>query len=215
MAETKKKTQGIAQYDLTGENKGETAANAFIFDKKVAPALMAQYVRVYRTNQRQGTAATKTRAEVNGTTKKVYKQKGTGKARHGSMKAPIFKGGGVVGGPKPKEYRLSLNKKQKQQALFGALTMKFTTGDVLSLDAAKEAKTKVFASFLNKLKLSGEKVLFVMPKGEESKMVLALRNLKGVTYAPAHSINAYEVLNASKVVFVGGALKELETHFLS
>ncbi len=215
MAETKSK-KGITTYSITGENAGEAAAAKGIFDKTVSPELLAQYVRVYQTNKRQGNASTKTRAEVAGTTKKMYKQKGTGRARHGSYKAPIFKGGGVVGGPQPKEYRLSMNKKQKKLALFGALTLKYTAGDVLSLGGdVKEAKTKTFASFLKKLELTDKKVLFVTPVKDEENISLSLRNIAKVKFMQAHSVNAYEVLDAAKVVFVGDALKELETHYLN
>lgn len=215
MVDTKKTKQGIVEYDMKGEVKGEAEAKATMFGLKTAPSLLAQYVRVFQTNQRQGTASSKTRAEINGTTKKIYKQKGTGKARHGSKKAPIFKGGGIVGGPKPKEYRLYMNKKQKKLALFGSLTRKFETGDILCLGAGpKDMKTKLFAEFLKKTKLDGQKVLFVIPKNEDEKMVLALRNLAKVTYISTTSLNAYVVLNAAKIVFVGSALNELETHFL-
>lgn len=217
MAETKKTQKSIAQYDLAGAAKGETVATEAIFNKKVTPVLLAQYVRMYQVNQRQGNASTKTRAEINGTTKKVYKQKGTGNARHGSKKAPIFKGGGVVGGPKPKDYRLYMNKKQRKQALFGSLTMKFTNGDVVSLEIDTKAdavKTKLFSSFLTKLAIADKKTLFIIPKTDESKFVLALRNLKNASYSSVVSLNAYDILNAAKVVFVGSAIKELETHFL-
>src|SRR3989338_9847754 len=101
-----------------------------IFAVEASPRLLAQYVRVYLANRRQGTASAKTRAEVKGSTRKIYKQKGTGKARHGDIKAPIFIGGGVVGGPIPRDFSLKFNKKQKRKVLFYALTLKLKQKDI-------------------------------------------------------------------------------------
>ena len=106
----------IPVYGLDGKEKGAAELPKEIFTVEASPKLLAQYVRVYLVNRRQGTASTKTRGEVSGSTRKIYKQKGTGKARHGDIKAPIFTGGGVVGGPKPQDYSLKLNKKQTKKA---------------------------------------------------------------------------------------------------
>lgn len=213
-----KKSSGvIAQYDLNGARLEDIMPPKGIFDMKTSPVLLTQYVRVHQTNQRQGNAATKTRAEVAGTTKKIYKQKGTGKARHGSQRAPLFKGGGVVGGPQPKEYKLLMNKKQKKLALFGSLTLKLKDDAVncLTTDMKKvTSKTKVISNFLNNMKYEKMKVLFVLPKADKDNFVLAARNLKNASSVSVHSLNAYTVLNTTKIIFLGDAIKELEKHFV-
>lgn len=213
-----KKSSGvIAQYDLNGVRLEDITPPKEIFDIQASPVLLTQYVRVHQTNQRQGNAATKTRAEVAGTTKKIYKQKGTGKARHGSQRAPLFKGGGVVGGPQPKEYKLLMNKKQKKLALFGSLTLKLKDDAIncLTTDMKKvTSKTKVISNFLNSMKYENMKVLFVLPKVDMDNFALAARNLKNAMSVSVHSLNAYSVLNTAKVIFIGDAIKELENHFV-
>ena len=213
---TKKSSGIIAQYDLNGVRLEDITPPKEIFDIETSPVLLTQYVRVHQTNQRQGNAATKTRAEVAGTTKKIYKQKGTGKARHGSQRAPLFKGGGVVGGPQPKEYKLLMNKKQKKLALFGSLTLKLKDDAIncLTTDMKKvTSKTKVISNFLNSMKYENMKVLFVLPKADTDNFALAARNLENALSVSVHSLNAYTVLNTAKVIFLGDAIKELENHF--
>jgi len=213
----KKTPSAIVQYNLSGEQTGEIVSPKEIFDIKASPALLSQYIRVFQTNQRQGTASTKTRAEVAGTTKKIYKQKGTGKARHGSQRAPIFKGGGVVGGPKPKTYKLNMNKKQKKLALFTSLTMKLHEGSIVGLveDTKKiTLKTKQIAIFVKKMQFANKKVLFILPTGEVTNFTLAARNIPNVSYSLVRMINAYDILNASKVIFINTSLDELITHFV-
>ena len=128
-----KKTSGLTVpvYDIKGKEKGTLILPKEAFAVSVKPQLLAQAVRVYQFNRRQGTASTKTRGEVTGSTRKIYRQKGTGRARHGDIKAPIFVGGGIVGGPKPKDYSLGINKKQKTKAFFGALTLKLKEKNIL------------------------------------------------------------------------------------
>ena len=226
--EQKKKTQKAPKalksnkleaqvYDLNGKSSGTVALNEEIFGRKSNPALIAQYIRVYLTNQRQGTVATKTRSEVVGTTKKIYRQKGTGGARHGSRKAPIFVGGGVTFGPQPREFSLSMNKKQKRQALFIALSTKVQEQAVKILDediASIKPKTKTIADFMKTLSIEGRKVMFVLPQIARNGFVLSARNLPNVEIAQADTINPYAILNTNELVFVGGALKKLEEHFV-
>lgn len=223
MAQQKKETKGkaeskktgIPQYSIKGEMKSDVVASE-IFSQSVSPKLIAQYVRMHQTNDRQGTASTKTRGEVGGSTKKIYKQKGTGRARHGSKKAPIFKGGGIVGGPKPKTYRLLMNKKQKKLALFGSLRLKLDTASIINLDLDPkqiETKTKTMSLFCKQMQFIGKKVLFVLPSGVNTPFIRSVSNLSGATCLVVNSINAYEILKAGKIVFVGDALKELETLF--
>lgn len=206
----------VKVYDAKGNEKESAALPKEIFSIKASPKLLAQYVRVYLTNQRQGTASTKTRGDVIGSTKKIYRQKGTGRARHGDIKAPIFVGGGVAGGPKPKDYSLKMNKKQKRKSLFLALSLK--QKDHAILQAGKDLikigpKTKLAVQFLKTVGIQNEKTLFVFPKMEANNFILASRNIPRVYFSDVPSLNAYAVLNADKIVFIDNALSVLEKHF--
>lgn len=207
----------IAVLDLKGQEVEKVSANPKIFGVSVSPKLLATYVRVFLANQRTGTASAKTRGEVIGTTKKVYRQKGTGRARHGARKASLFRGGGVTFGPIPHDFSLKMNKKQKKQALFGALSLSLKEGRVLGLsDAATkmEAKTKAFAKFVKGAGKTGQKMLVVLPKLEKNSLVLASRNIAGIEVTDAASLNAYRVLNTKNILFVKSSIDELEKHFL-
>ncbi len=204
--------------DLKGKVTGTIALNEKIFGQKNNPTLIAQYIRVYLQNQRQGTVATKTRSEVVGTTKKIYRQKGTGGARHGSRKAPIFVGGGVTFGPQPRTFSLSMNKKQKKQALFIALSSKAKENAIKILDdniAEMKPKTKIIADFLKVADIDERKVLFVLPKVSREGFVLSARNISNSSLIQADTLNPYAVLNTRQLVFVGDALQKLEEHFIT
>src|SRR3989344_5158891 len=175
----------VPVYEISGKEKGSLSLPKEAFSVDVNKALLAQAVRVYQSNQRQGTASTKTRGEVVGSTRKIYRQKGTGRARHGDIKAPIFVGGGIVGGPKPKDFSLKINKKQKTKAFFSALTLKLKENNIMGIvdEALKiKPKTKIVADFLEALKFSGKKITFVLPKLEKNNFVLASRNLSKVRF---------------------------------
>lgn len=204
-------------FDLTGAETGSVELPKEIFEAKVSPLLLAQYVKVYRHNQRQGTVATKTRSMIQSSTRKIYKQKGTGRARHGAKSAPIFVGGGVAFGPQPREYHASLNKKQKKQALFAALTIAFKNNQLSGISDAVvtgETKTSKVAGFLKTRELTKKKILIVLPKMEKNAIVLSSRNIPTVTLTDAPSLNAYAILNAGAVVFSESAVNVLTTHFL-
>lgn len=207
----------IKVYDISGKETGKLELPKEIFSVEVNPILIAQYVRVYLANQRQGNAATRTRSEVTGSTRKIYRQKGTGKARHGDIKAPIFVGGGIVGGPKPRDYSLKINKKQKRKALFSALTLKCKENKIIGLsnDFIKiKPKTKIFANFLNQLKLSKTKNLLVIPKIEKNNLLLAVRNLPNMNFLDATLINAYDILKYNYIFIIEEALTVINKHFL-
>lgn len=211
-----KKEFSLPLYDKTGEIKSEIQISKKIFSEKINPSLIAQTIRVYLANQRQGTASTKTRGEVKGSTRKIYRQKGTGRARHGSIKAPIFVGGGIVGGPKPRDYSLKLNKKQKRKAFYSALTLQYQEKNLLVFD--KEflkinLKTKEVIKILEKLNLLGKKILFIFSKLEKNNFLLSARNIEKVDFIDVYSLNTYEVLNHQKLVFFDDALEVLEKHF--
>lgn len=207
----------IPLYNLKGEEEKKLELPKEIFSIEAHPKLIAQYVRVYLANQRQGTASTKTRGEVAGSTRKIYRQKGTGRARHGDKKAPIFVGGGVVGGPKPRNYHLSLTKKQRKKALFAALTFQFKANNILALsaDALKTPpKTKNIIKFLETVKISSQKIIFIFPKLEKNNFILAASNIPKVSFADVTTINPYQILNQEKIVFLEEALPVLQSHFL-
>ena len=205
--------------DLTGKKKGSVELPKEIFGAKVNERLMAQAVRVYLVNQRQGTASTKTRGEVTGSTRKIYRQKGTGRARHGSIKAPIFRGGGIVFGPRPRKFDLKLSKQMKKKALFSAIAQKFADQKVAVVDSkGASGKTREFASLLKNLNLlpkSGKDnlVLYVSDSNSEAKR--ATRNIRGVTVVNAESLNTYEILTNKHLVFSREAISNLMSHFLS
>jgi len=203
----------LSLFNLEGDSDKEIKLPKDIFDNQVKPELLAQYVRVYQANQRQGNASTKTRGDVTGSTRKIYRQKGTGRARHGDIKAPIFVGGGVVGGPKPKDYSLNLSKKQKNKALKGALSLKQKKGDILGLsnDFLKiEPKTKNFVKFLKKNKLEQGRKLVVLARLESNNLSKVVRNLSDVSIADAKTINTYQVLSFNKILFLEDSIAVLE-----
>lgn len=178
-----------------------------IFSVDAKPQLLAQAVRVYLANQRQGNQNAKTRAEVNRTRHKLYKQKGTGGARHGDRKAPIFVGGGVTFAPKPRDYSLSMSGTLKKRALFGALTAMdkakklsvFSGGDKLT------GKTAELAKFITTTDDKAKKFLLVTDV-LRANVYRAARNIPGVTVTPVNQLNTYEVLRTDRVLVMEEAL---------
>ena len=187
-------------YNIKGEKTGKFSLPENIFSAKVNPVLLAQSVRVYLTNQRSGTRKAKTRAEVNHSGRKIYRQKGTGRARHGSIKAPIFIGGGVAHGPKLKDYQLNLSKKMRRLALYGALTHKYQTDSIKFINHLNEfpSKTKKMVEFLENLKLLEDKKkkssLLLVTDKIRHEVVLSGRNLPYLSITPVNQLNTYEVL---------------------
>ncbi len=202
---------------ISGKKAGKINLPSSIFAAKINPKLVAQAVRVYLANQRKAHPKTKTRAEVNRTKAKWYRQKGTGKARHGSRAAPIFVGGGVAHGPIGNQnYKLKMSKKMKQAALFSALTSKFKNGDILVVKGLEkiEPKTKKIAEAFKKLKISSQesKILLVLPQVLEN-VIRAARNLENVSLTPVNSLNTYEVLAKEKIIFMPQSIDKLKEIF--
>ena len=170
-------------------------------------------VKWYLARRRQGTSKAKERAEVTGSTRKIKKQKGTGTARAGSIKSPLFKGGGTVFGPAPRDYDFKMNRKLKKVARRSALTYKAQKEDIIVLEdfVMKDAKTKDFKIILEKLGIDSEKSLFLLPEKSDN-LYLASRNIPNAMVVTADSINSYEVMNASKLVVVESALKTIDTY---
>lgn len=206
----------IPVFNLEGKEEKLVGLPKEIFNVEIKPQLLAQYVRVYLANQRQGTASTKTRGEVAGSTRKIYRQKGTGRARHGAITAPIFVGGGVVGGPKPKDFSLKLNKKQKRKALFSALTLQHKNQNIIGLESSFldiEPKTKIIFSLFKKIGFDNQKILLVLPKMEKNNLILSARNIPNISFINISSLNPYKILNSQKIIFVEGGLEVLSLRY--
>lgn len=169
-------------------------------------------VKQFLANRRQGTSKSKERAEISGSTRKIKKQKGTGTARAGSIKSPLFRGGGTVFGPKPRDYSFKLNKKLKKLARRSALSYKAKDGQLqiiedLNLEAPK---TKEFLSVLSNLKSSDKKTLMIVSDLNKN-LYLSSRNLQGTKVITASDINTYDLMNAKSVLVSEGALEKIET----
>lgn len=168
-------------------------------------------VKQYLANQRQGTHKSKERNEIVGSTKKLKKQKGTGTARAGSIKSPVFRGGGRIFGPRPRNYEIKLNKKLKVLARKSALTYKATEKSISVIeDFSFEAiKTKDYVGFLTGLSMDDKKTLLVLPENDRN-VLLSSRNLKKANVTTADRINTYELLNADSLLLCEGALEKIE-----
>lgn len=202
----------VDMYDVKGNVAGSISLPKEIFAAKVNNALMAQAVRVYLANQRRGSASTKTRGEVRGSTRKIYRQKGTGRARHGAITAPIFVGGGVVFGPKPRDYSLKLPQKMKKAALLSALSVKRKDSAVSVVGNLEKLlpKTKEMVALLNKLHLSKtQKVLLVLPERIDN-VTRAARNIANIEMMHAGQLNTYKVLESAHILFMQQAIDTLK-----
>jgi len=214
MSTTHKKTiTQVTQYALDGKEMEAIELAKEVQSYTPNDTLLTQYIRVYLANQREGNASAKTRSEIIGTTKKVYKQKGTGRARHGSKKAPIFKGGGVVGGPKPREHRLELSKNQKKLSLLSAVAKQLQAGAIAAVDStvtSVQPKTKQFMPLMKVLGITRGKILFVLPDAKPIGMIKSLRNVDKVCTTHMGQLNAYDILDAKKVLFVTQAFDAMQ-----
>ena len=183
----------VPVYSLAGRESGTLSLPEEIFGVKINKKLLAQAVRIYSVNRKHLTGSTKTRGEVQGSTIKIYRQKGTGRARHGAVRAPIFVGGGIAFGPKPRKVRLNLPQKMKKAALFCALSSKISNKNVIGLSGIEKAsgKTKEIANLLEKLKI---KSALFMTSEKTEQLNRAVRNIPGVDVIPVNTLNAYEVL---------------------
>jgi large subunit ribosomal protein L4 len=196
---------------ISGQSKGEVefADELLIKDGKGTQAVH-DTVTAYMANQRLGTASTKQISEVHGSGKKPWKQKGTGRARAGSFASPLWRGGGVVFGPKPRDYTINVPKKVKALAFRKALSERLIAGDVVVVDELKLAshKTKEFAVIVAKLSATDAPTLVVTDQVDQN-LKLASRNVPNVQVEPADSVNVYELLRFEKIVATKAALKKL------
>ncbi len=206
----------VEVFDLTGKVAGKVSLPVEIFGAKINKPLMAQAVKVYLLNQRQGTVSTKTRGEVAGSTRKIYRQKGTGRARHGGIRAPIFVKGGVAHGPKPKDYEATLSKNMKRAALFAALSAKYQDGVIKLVDGLTNIgqKTRVMAALLKGMEVDESSRLLLITSKDLPNISRAGRNLEGVRIVAADRLNTYEVLKSKDLVFMKEAIDTLQKTFL-
>lgn len=206
----------VPVYGVDGKSSGTIALPEEIFGAQINTPLMNQAVRVYLANQRSGTHRTKSRGEVDGSTRKIYRQKGTGRARHGGIRAPIFVGGGVAHGPKQRDYSLSLPKKMRRLALFSALTYKLQNDAIRVMSGldALEPKTRVFAKTLGTVDESKKKKVLLILAGKTENVEKAARNIEGVTYCSASQLNTYDVLNTRTILIAKEALETMKNTFV-
>ena len=197
-------------FNMAGEQVGTIELSEAVFGIEPNKAVLHASVKNYLANQRQGTQSALTRAEVSGGGKKPWRQKGTGRARAGSTRAPQFTHGGIVFAPKPRDYSYTMNKKEKRLALKSALSSKVADGALLVLDELKldEIKTKTVAAMLTALN-ADRKVLLVLPE-KNDVAVKSARNIPGVKTALVNTINTYDILNADKLIVVKDAVAKSE-----
>ena len=204
----------VAVLDINGKDTGRKAdLSNKVF--AIEPNNHAVYldVKQYLANQRQGTHKAKERGEIVGSTRKIKKQKGTGTARAGSIKSGLFKGGGRIFGPRPRNYGFKLNKSLKKLARKSALSQKAKNNEVLVVENLEfdSAKTKNFISLLQGLGIEGKKSLFVLSESNNN-VYLSSRNLKAAEVVTASELNTYKILHSNNIVFVEGSLEGVESN---
>ncbi len=202
----------LSVLDIKGKETGrKVTLNDQIFGIEPSDHAIYLDVKQYMANQRQGTHKSKERGDISGSTRKIKKQKGTGTARAGSIKSPIFRGGGTVFGPRPRNYGFKLNKKVKELARKSALTYKANEKSILVLeDFNLEApKTKEMVAIKSNLQIADKKSLFVLPV-ENNNIYLSSRNLQDISVVIASELNTYQILNAKTIVLLEGSVKKLE-----
>ena len=200
-------------YDMTGKQVGEVELSEAIFGIEPNVSVMHDVVKNHLANCRQGTQSALTRAEVSGGGKKPWRQKGTGRARQGSTRAPQWTHGGIVFAPKPRDYSYRLNKKVRRLALKSALSSKAQADGIVVIDELKlsEIKTKSFKAFLDAVKV--ERKALVITAEPDEVIVKSSRNIEGVKTTFANLINVYDVLNANQLVLDKAALAKIEEVF--
>lgn len=196
--------------DTKGNNQGELEVKFPLIEDGKGTQAVHDVVVAYQAAQRMGTACTKNVGEVAGTNKKPWRQKGTGRARAGSFQSPLWRGGGVVFGPKPRDFRKKVSRKTRQLALCKALSERLRAGDVLLIDDLKlaSAKTKDFVGLLTALELKG--TTLIVSQTNDKNLTLASRNLRHVALTTGESLNTYDVLRPDKLVFTRGAFDQVQ-----
>ena len=200
----------VSVYNMEGKEVGTIELNDSVFGVEINEHLVHMAVVQQLANKRQGTQKAKTRSEVSGGGRKPWRQKGTGHARQGSIRAPQWKGGGVVFAPTPRDYSFKLNKKEKRAALKSVLTDKVQNGNLVVVDELKfdEIKTKNFVAMLNDLNVNTKALVVV---GEnDTNAALSARNIPTVKTSLTNTINVYDIINANKLVVTKDVVKTIE-----
>ncbi|MGQ9512295.1 50S ribosomal protein L4 [Thermodesulfitimonas sp.] len=200
----------VSVYNMGGEPVGEVELRDDIFGVAANPAVLHEVVVMHLANRRRGTHDTKTRAEVSGGGRKPWRQKGTGRARHGSIRSPIWRGGGIVFGPHPRDYGYRLPKKVRRLALKFALSEKVRAGELVVVDtfALPAPKTKEALNFLVRFEASEGALLVGAAPSREMK--LAVANITGVKFVPVTDLNVYDILRYPKLIMTREALARIE-----
>ena len=200
----------IAVVDMEGKQVGTVDLSDSIFGIEPNAAVMHQVVLSYLAAQRQGTQSALTRSEVSGGGRKPWRQKGTGRARQGSTRAPQWTHGGIVFAPKPRDYRFTVNKKERRLALKSALSAKAAENEIIVVNAitTDEYKTKKIVAMLKAIE-AGKKTLIVLPEVDD-KVIKSANNIPGVKTAQVNTINVYDILNADKLVIAQDAVSKIE-----
>ena len=200
--------------NIKGENVGSLELNETLFNTEISEHTVYEVVKNQLANKRQGTQSAKTRSEVRGGGRKPFRQKGTGRARQGSIRAPHYTGGGVVFAPKPRDYSYKVPKKLRRKALYSVLTSKVVDGELIVLDDLKleNNKTKEAAAVLNAVE-AGKKA-YVVTAENDNNVYRSFRNIEGVDVASASLINVYDLVRHNKLVITKDAIAKLEEVFI-
>jgi large subunit ribosomal protein L4 len=204
----------IAIKNLEGKDQGEHEVKFELIEDGRGTQAVHDVVVAHRAAKRSGTASTKNVGEVAGSNKKPWRQKGTGRARAGSFQSPLWVGGGVVFGPKPRDFSKKVSKKTKQLALRKALSERLKAGDVVVVDDLKfeSPKTKDFVGVVGKLNLTGS--MLIVSAGVDKNLTLASRNVPNVALATSDSLNTYDVLRPAKLLFTKSAFEKVESRLV-
>jgi large subunit ribosomal protein L4 len=196
--------------NLKGQEVGKYELPEVIFARKADPYFLYEAAKYYLANRRSGTASTKTRGEVSGGGRKPWKQKGTGRARAGTIRSPLWRKGGVVFGPRPRSYRQDMPAEKLRQFLMDALSAMHAAGSMVVVDnlTMEQPKTRELQSIFSALNLGSKKALFVLDKADKN-FTTASRNLSHIKWCLASNLNAYQALSAGRLVFTAAALNDL------
>ncbi len=201
-------------YNTKNEKVGEVGLNDHVFDLEVKEHILHDVVRMQRAAKRAGTACTKTRVEVRGSNAKPWRQKGTGRARAGSRQSPIWRGGGVTFGPKPRDYSFKLNRKVKKLALAMAMSARLQEGNLIVLDAFNmdAIKTKEFVNVMATLEIDNGLIVI---DGANDNLSKSSRNVNGFKILPSEGLNVYDILLHKKLVLVQPVIESLEKRLVA
>ena len=204
-------------YEQNGTRAGTVDLPKSLFEAEVNEFVVHEVVVAYLANQRQGTVNTKERSDVRGGGKKPWKQKGTGRARAGTIRSPLWRGGGTVFGPHPRDHRLKVNRKVRRVALKSSLTARAQSGDILVIKAMDMAapKTSAFATLLKSMEAYPRKKALIVLDKADATTIKSARNIAGVRICLADSVNTYDIVWADKIVLTSAALKRMEEVFAS